>query len=205
MRRLLILFARVGYVNIIDKLFFSLYNIYSNEKESFMNINEKYKEITVYDLENANKLIVKDWMLITARDGDGANAMTASWGGLGELWNTHVAFCFVRPERYTCPLIEKDERISLAFFDEEYRPALTFCGKNSGRDMDKLAAAGLTTSEIDGVPVINEAKTLLICRKLYADDIKESCFIDKDMLKYYEEGGFHRFYVMEVEKVLVKE
>lgn len=170
-----------------------------------MNTYGKYKEMDVLDLENANKLIAKDWMLITARDGEKANAMTASWGGLGELWNTHVAFCFVRPERYTCPLIEKEERISLAFFTEDYRSALTFCGRNSGKDMDKLSAAGLTTSEIDGVPVINEAKTLIICKKLYADNIKESCFVDKDMLKYYEEGGFHRFYVLEIEKVLVKE
>ena len=161
-----------------------------------------YKEITAEELPNAAKLIGKTWMLITAKDGEKANAMTASWGGLGELWNTPVAFCFVRPERYTYGLCEKEERISLAFFDEENRSALTFCGRNSGRDMDKLKEAGLTVSEIDGVPVINEAKTLLSCKKLYADDIKESCFVDKDMLKYYEEGGFHRVYVLAIEKVL---
>lgn len=169
-----------------------------------MNIKDLFEEKSVYDLENANKLLVKDWMLITARDGERANAMTASWGGIGELWNTHVAFLFIRPERYTYTLTENEDRFSLAFFDEEYRAALTYCGRNSGRGTDKLTAAGLTTSEIDGVPVINEAKTLLICKKLYADDIKKSCFVDKSMLKYYEEGGFHRLYVVEVEKVLVR-
>ena len=169
-----------------------------------MNILENYKEISAFDLDNASKMLAKEWMLITAKDGDRANAMTASWGGFGELWNTSVVFGFIRPERYTCELVEKEERLSLAFFDEEYRSALTYCGKNSGRGTDKLAAAGLTTSEIDGVPVINEAKTLIICKKLYVDDIKESCFIDKDMLKYYEEGGFHKFYVLKVEKVLIK-
>ncbi len=169
-----------------------------------MNINERYEEISALELGNAAKLIGKGWMLITARDGDKVNAMTASWGGLGELWNTHVAFCFIRPERHTFGLVEGEERISLAFFDEEYRSALTFCGRNSGRDADKLSEAGLTAGEIDGVPVINEAKTLLICRKLYADDIKESCFIDKSMLRYYEEGGFHRVYVLAIEKVLIK-
>ena len=161
-----------------------------------------YKEITAQELPNAAKLIGKDWMLITAKDGDRANAMTASWGGLGELWNTPVAFCFVRPERHTHGLMEREDRVSLAFFDEQYRSALTFCGRNSGRDMDKLDKAGLTASEIEGIPVINEAKTLLICKKLYADDIKESCFVDKNMLKYYEEGGFHRVYVLAIEKVL---
>ena len=35
-----------------------------------MNTYGKYKEMDVLDLENANKLIAKDWMLITARDGE---------------------------------------------------------------------------------------------------------------------------------------
>ena len=97
-----------------------------------MNVNERYEEISVYDLDNANKLLVQDWRLITARDGDGANAMTASWGGIGELWNRHVIFGFIRPVRYTCELTEREDRFSLAFFDEEYRDALNFCGRNSG-------------------------------------------------------------------------
>ena len=169
-----------------------------------MNINEKYREISVLELEAANKLMLKDWMLITAKDKVGASGMTASWGGFGELWNTSVAFLFIRPERYTYTLTEREDEFSLAFFDEEYRSALNFCGKNSGRNMNKFEAAGLTTSEIDGVPIVNEAKMVMICKKLYADDIKESCFIDRSMLRYYEEGGLHRFYVVKIEKILVK-
>ena len=167
-------------------------------------ITERYEEISVYNLENVYKLINDDWMLITARDGDGANAMTASWGGLGELWRKHVAFLFIRPQRYTFELTEREERLSLAFFDEEYRPALNLCGKKSGRDSDKLAEAGLNVSEIDGVPVISEARMLLICKKLYADYIDESAFVDKDMLAHYAKKDFHRFYIVEIEKVLVK-
>ena len=169
-----------------------------------MNINEKYREISFFEMENAGKLIAKDWMLITAPDKKGANAMTASWGGLGELWKKHVAFIFIRPQRYTFELLEREERVSLAFFGEEYREALGFCGKNSGRDMDKLAAAGLTTSDIDGVPIINEARMLVIGKKLYADFIKPDCFIDKSMLCNYEKGDFHKMYVLEIEKVLIK-
>lgn len=169
-----------------------------------MSILNNYKEISPIELEAANKLMLKDWMLITAKDGNGASGMTASWGGLGELWNTSVAFLFIRPERYTYNLTEAEKRFSLAFFSEEYRSALNFCGKNSGRDMNKFEAAGLTTTEIDGVPIVNEAKMVIICKKLYADNIKESCFVDKSMLRYYEEGGFHRFYVVQIEKILVK-
>ena len=45
---------------------------------------------------------------------------------------------------------------------------------------------------------------LLICKKLYADYIDESAFVDKDMLAHYAKKDFHRFYIVEIEKVLVK-
>lgn len=170
-----------------------------------MNKLQGFREISPYELENALKLIGKDWMLITAKDGDSANAMTASWGCMGVLWNKPVAVCFIRPQRYTFGLTEREDRISLAFLGEEYRDALRLCGTRSGKDCDKLSLAGLTVSECDGVPVISEAKLLLICRKLYADDLKESCFIDGELLKNYENGDFHRAYVLEIELALIKE
>ena len=37
-----------------------------------------------------------EWMLITAKDGDKINAMTASWGGVGVLWGKNTAFIFVK-------------------------------------------------------------------------------------------------------------
>ena len=45
--------------------------------------------------------IGKDWMLITAGDAAQYNTMTASWGGLGFLWNKPVSYIFIRPQRYT--------------------------------------------------------------------------------------------------------
>lgn len=162
--------------------------------------NEKFYEIPVRELENAVKLICDDWMLITARDGEGVNAMTASWGNLGVLWNRPVCTCFIRPQRHTYGLIEKEERISIAFMPEGYRAALSFCGSHSGRDCDKLKEAGLTSATLDGVPVIAEAETLLICRKLYFGDLCEEGFTDRAPLSNYKDGDFHRFYVCEIEK-----
>ena len=47
------------------------------------------------------EMIGKDWMLLTAGNSDKYNTMTASWGGLGVLWNKNVVFAFVRPQRFT--------------------------------------------------------------------------------------------------------
>jgi len=127
-----------------------------------MNKLEQFKEISPYELDNALKLIGKDWMLITARDGEKVNAMTASWGCLGVLWNRPIAVCFIRPQRHTFGLAEEQDRLSLAFFGQNRRDALSLCGTKSGRDCDKISEAGFTTSDADGVPVINEAQILVI-------------------------------------------
>ena len=37
-------------------------------------------------------MIGKEWMLITAEKDGKVNTMTASWGGMGILWNKKVAF-----------------------------------------------------------------------------------------------------------------
>lgn len=163
-----------------------------------------FKEISPYETENAIKLIGKDWMLITVRDGDGVNAMTASWGCLGVLWGKPVAVCFIRPQRYTHELLENEEHLSLAFLGEKYREALNVCGKRSGRDCDKLSMAGLSTCELDGIPVIREARVVLNCKKLYVGKLEESGFVDKTLMKFYNDGDFHSVYVLEIEKTYIK-
>ena len=160
-----------------------------------------FYEIPCEELSNAQKLIGRDWMLITASDGEGANAMTASWGGLGVLWNKPVCICYIRPQRYTYGLVEKSDRLSIAFMSEKYRDALKFCGSRSGAEGDKLRRAGLSWGELDGVPAIAEADTLLICRKLYFTDLSAEGFVDKALLSNYKDGDFHRQYVLEIEKV----
>lgn len=169
---------------------------------------KNYREISPQELDlSAFKLIGKDWMLITAKDASkesGANVMTASWGGLGVLWNTPVATVYVRPQRYTFSLIESTEELSLCFPGEEFRAALGFCGKYSGREKDKIKECGLKTSYENGIPVIEDSEVIMLCKKLYADDIKEDRFIEKKHLSHYN-GDFHRFYILEIQKILVKE
>ena len=168
-----------------------------------------YKEISPYEInDNVFAALNKDWMLICAPDKSkacGANAMTASWGGFGILWNKPVATIYVRPQRFTYSLVEECDRVSLSFFDESYRDALKVCGTKSGKDMDKLAACNMTTSDALGTPVINEARLTLICKKLYADDLKEDKFINSAPLSCYPKADYHRFYICEIEKVLIKE
>lgn len=168
-----------------------------------------FREITPEQLiDSPFRLIGKDWLLITAPDEEkesGANAMTASWGGLGVLWNKPVATVYVRPQRHTYTLTEKADRFSLCVLPENMRNALKVCGTKSGRDTDKLKECSLSCTYIDGVKVIEQSKLVFICKKSYADMLKKECFVDTDHIKHYPADDFHRVYILEIEKILVKD
>ena len=164
-----------------------------------------FEHVRAQDVDAIFNRIDKQWMLISATDGERANTMTASWGAMGILWHKPVAICFIRPQRYTYQFTEKSDYLSLAFLGEEYRDALVFCGRNSGRDGDKFEQSGLTCTYTEGgVPYPEEAQMVMSCRKLYADDMKKSAFVDTDMFKHYPIDDFHRVYICEIEDVLIK-
>lgn len=147
--------------------------------------------------------IDKGWMLVTAGDQSGFNTMTASWGGVGILWNRPVAFVFIRPQRYTKEYVDRSDKFSLSFFDG-YREALTLCGTKSGRDLDKVKAAGLTPVFDEGTVYFEQSSKVLVCKKLYRQPLEEKSFIQPDFAKQYYNGDLHDMYIAEIEKLLVK-
>ena len=162
-----------------------------------------FKKIDPTELENMNafRAVGKEWFLITAEADGVRNAMTASWGFLGNLWNKNAAICFVRPQRFTHTLTEKADRVSLCFFGDGYRAELgKIFGRMSGRDLDKAEAAGFHYTYLDGVPAFEEAGLVLVCRKMYTDKIKHENFIDHEAdEKCYPAKDYHTVYVCEVE------
>ena len=52
--------------------------------------------------------------------------------------------------------------------------------------------------------MINEAKLVLTCRKLYVGRIEESGFVDASLLENYKAHDYHSMYVLEIEKALAK-
>lgn len=154
---------------------------------------------------NVYNRIGKQWMLITAENEGKPNTMTASWGSLGILWNKPVATVYIRPQRFTFPIVDNNKRLSLSFLSEEHREALKICGTLSGRDTDKFAAAGIKVAHRNGVPYIAESETVMICKKLYADDLREECFTDDEPITHYKDKDFHKFFICEIEEILVAE
>ena len=150
--------------------------------------------------ENVFDLLDNKWMLITAGVPDHFNTMTASWGGLGVLWNKSIVTLFIRPQRYTYKFVEENPSFNISFFDKRYKPALNICGSKSGRNFDKVKEAGLTPAITPkGNITFQEAYLTMDCIKLYADDLKPESFIDKALIgKIYPTKDFHRFFIGEI-------
>ena len=74
------------------------------------------KEINIEEFKfNPFTKIGKEWMLVTASNNGKVNSMTASWGGVGVLWNKNIAFIVLRPQRYTKEFVDASNEFSLSF------------------------------------------------------------------------------------------
>lgn len=164
------------------------------------------KKINIRDIkESAVKMISDDWALLSAGNENGFNTMTVSWGGIGELWGKDVAFIFVRPQRYTKEFIDREGMMTLSFFGGEYKKEMGFCGKNSGRDFDKMKETGLTPEFAEGTVYIKEAKTVLVLKTLAVTEMTPDSFLDKEIdSSCYPNKDYHIVYIAEIVKTLEK-
>ena len=166
-----------------------------------------FLEIDIRDVKkNLVKAISDEWMLISAGNEEKSNMMTASWGLTGELWFRDVAVCFIRPQRYTLEFVEANDTFALSIFGTSEKKALSFCGSKSGREYDKIKETGLTPIYANGTVYYEEAKLVLICKKLAVGNIKPEQIVDQTVInRCYPEKDFHKVFVGEIVKVLEKE
>ena len=156
---------------------------------------------------NIFSLFDDGWALLTAGDEQSFNTMTVSWGQAGWLWNRPVVTAYVRKSRYTLEFTEARDCFTISFFDQgDCRAQLGVLGSKSGRDLDKMHESGLTPVELEGEHAFAEARAVLVCRKLYRQDLEQACFVDsKTDRDSYPEQDYHRLYVGEVLRVLERE
>ena len=137
------------------------------------------------------------------------NTMTAGWGSIGFLWNKLTATVYIRPTRYTSEFADKEDYITLSFFDENdpwAKDMLAFCGSVSGRDVDKAKKTGLKPVMLDdGVIAFEQAKVVLSCRKLYRSEFDMDLFVDPQIIiDSYPKKDFHYVYICEIVSVYTK-
>lgn len=141
--------------------------------------------------------------LLTAGTADHCNTMTIGWCQTGRLWGLPSCTVYVRPERYTYQFMEDSGYFTVSVLPAEMKSVMAVCGTKSGRDMDKIKECGLTvrTGE-SGAPFFEEAELVLVCRKLYVQDMDPACVLpageEKILPNYGAKGGWHRIYTGEI-------
>lgn len=93
------------------------------------------------------------------------NALAIAWTGI-TCSNPPMTYISVRPERYSHDIIKKSGEFVINLTAGPMTRATDFCGVRSGREMDKLTAAGLTVEPAGAVsaPLIAESPLSLECR-----------------------------------------
>ena len=132
------------------------------------------------------------------------NALAIAWTGI-TCSNPPMTYISVRPERYSHDIIKKSGEFVINLTAGPMTRATDFCGVRSGREMDKLTAAGLTVASAGAVsaPLIADSPLSLECRvtqilslgshdmflaEIVAVDVEET-LLDKDGKLHLEQAG----------------
>lgn len=170
-------------------------------------MNNSFRNITPNQItQNPFNMIGRDWLLLSAGNEQKFNTMTVSWGGVGVLWGKNVVFTFIRPQRYTLEFVENNDYFTLSSFGTDFRKELGYCGSKSGRDVDKIKETGLIPRFDEKAPYFEQAKTVLICKKLYNQTFQPDCFTEPSLNNsIYAAKDYHKMFVGEIINVLIKE
>ena len=104
-------------------------------------------EVNLFDyVDQTLEIAEKIGVLLVSVGIDGRpNIMTIGWLLLGLSYHENpIVVVAVRPARYTFKLLDEIEEFVISVPSPELEEAVAFCGKESGRDLDKFKETGLT-------------------------------------------------------------
>ena len=174
------------------------------------------QEINVFDHAHEIMNALKSGILLTTKADDKVNSMSISWGTLGIEWGKPIFTVFVRENRYTRSMLEKNPEFTINIpcgsFDKKI---IGYCGSKSGRNVDKIKDLNLTLEESDeiSVPGIKQLPLTLECKVLYKQmqdkdaipqEIKDDCYPqDVDSSAPLANKDFHVAYYAEIVKAYI--
>lgn len=128
------------------------------------------KHVDVFDYAGDICKNMKKGILVTTSHGGEVNTMTIGWGMVGIEWNKPLFISYIRANRHTRALLDEAKEFTVNIpIGEVNSNILGYCGRNSGRDVNKIKELGLTLEEpnIIKTPGIRELPLTLECKVLY--------------------------------------
>lgn len=165
--------------------------------------NLDFKKIDIDDYStNVFVDFKNNWGLVTAGTLEDHNTLTVGWGSLGVLWRKNVCTVYVRGSRHTNNYLQQHDYFTVSFYDKEHFEGLKIYGTLSGRDYDKDKLTGFTPLEINKGISYAEANTIIVCKKIYADEFNPKLFLDDGVKEFYEktkeDPTYHYYYIGEI-------
>jgi flavin reductase (DIM6/NTAB) family NADH-FMN oxidoreductase RutF len=157
------------------------------------------KEISFSDQANKAVEILSHGAFLAAGDSGQNNVMTIGWGNIGYMWGKPVFTVMVRPSRHTHRFMAGGTfTVSLPLAG--MKDALALCGSKSGRDIDKVKAAGLKLRAGQKVPtpVIDGCGLYYECRVVYQYDMVPGQLDKGFNAQWYKDGDYHTVYIGEI-------
>lgn len=137
---------------------------------------------------------------LTVKDGDMVNTMTIGWGSVGYMWSRPILTVMVTSKRYTHELLSRATEFTVSIPVKDAKKALDYCGSHSGKDGEKLAAAGLSTlpGQAISTPVIDVPAHHYECKIVYRTDMTKENLADEIYQMRYTKNDFHTLYFGEI-------
>lgn len=148
------------------------------------------KTVNVFDYAGPICKALEKGVLLTTAAGGKVNTMAIAWGTLGIQWNKPIFIAYVRESRYTRQLLKENPEftvnVPLGEFDSRILP---YCGRNSGRDLDKIRDLGLELVESSciSVPGIRQLPLTLECKVIYQQKQDLNILPEAVLTRFYPE------------------
>ena len=130
----------------------------------------------------------------------GQNGMTIGWINIGSVWGRPVCTVLIRESRHTHKIIESADSFTVSVLPEELQDAVDLFGSESGRDMDKFAAAKVTPEEgsVVASPYIAEADLVIECKIALSQPMDPNLIRAAFVKSAYPDGDYHTIYYGEI-------
>jgi flavin reductase (DIM6/NTAB) family NADH-FMN oxidoreductase RutF len=123
--------------------------------------------------EHTDEFLKEDGIVVCMEKNGRVNLITIGWKSIGILWSRPIITIAIHPHRYSYSVLENGfPEFTVNFGGPEMPPILDYCGKYSGRNVDKVKETGvqLIPGQNVKVPIIKGAHLAYECKIIHRTD-----------------------------------
>ncbi|HOL58181.1 MAG TPA: flavin reductase [Spirochaetota bacterium] len=147
-----------------------------------------------------NKLPTPGALLLCGTPKERENLITIGWINFGIIWNEPVVEILIRPSRFSYELLNKHNEFTINVMSENFKDKLDFCGRLSGRYVDKFQETKLVKINSKEILTssLKDALFTLECRIIFKREISPENLSDIIRAKFYQNNDYHTIFTANI-------